>query len=168
MSDTIVNAPEKTIVGVADLKLGTTPGEVLVTHALGSCLGIAIHDPVACVGGLLHVMLPLSSVDREKARKNPLMFVDTGLPKLFKDAYARGAVKKRLIVKVAGGANVHKSMNDRFDIGRRNMVVFKRMLWKNGVYLGAEDVGGSAARTMYLQIGSGRVWVSARGEVYEI
>ena len=91
-------------VDIADMKVTNQPGDVLVTYALGSCLGIAIHDPLTSVGGLLHVMLPLSTIDPNKAKNNPYMFVDTGVPKLFLAAYQAGAKKERLIVKVAGGA----------------------------------------------------------------
>jgi len=154
----------KHVVGVADMKICTTPGELLVTHALGSCLGIAIHDPVAQVGGILHVTLPLSSMAPDKAKANPYMFVDTGLPKLFREAYAAGAVKERLVVKVAGGANLNNDRNDRFAIGKRNHVVLRKMFWKNSILIDAEDTGGNTPRTMYLEVGSGAVWLTVAGK----
>ena len=46
-------------VGVSEMCISKNPGDIIVTHALGSCIGLAIHDPVAHVGGLLHYMLPL-------------------------------------------------------------------------------------------------------------
>ena len=121
----------KHVVGVADMKISATPGELIVTHALGSCLGIALHDPVAKVGGILHVPLPLSSMAPEKAKANPYMFVDTGLPKFFREAYAAGAAKERLVVKVAGGANLNSGRSDRFAIGKRNRVVLRKLFWKS-------------------------------------
>jgi len=145
------------------------PGDVIVTHALGSCLGIAIHDATAQVGGLLHVMMPLSTIDEAKAKANPYMFVDTGVPQFFREAYAAGALKGRLVVKVAGGATTQQGMQqDRFAIGRRNYIVLRRILWKNGILIQAEDVGGTQARTMHLEIGTGRVWVHSNGEVREL
>ena len=71
------------VVGMADLRFSTTSGERLITYALGSCLGIAIHDPVAGIAGLLHVMLPESAIDAAKAASTPAMFVDTGVPAAF-------------------------------------------------------------------------------------
>jgi chemotaxis protein CheD len=148
----------KHIVGVADMKVSAQPEDQLITYALGSCLGVAIYDPVAVVGGLLHVMLPLSTVDPAKAAENPCMFVDTGVPKLFLDSYKAGAQKQRLIVKVAGGALVHgNETEDHFQIGKRNFIMFRKLLWKNGVLLKAQDVGGTHSRTMMLDIGSGKV-----------
>ena len=96
----------KYIVGVSDMKISNSPDDMIVTHALGSCIGIAIHDPVANVGGLLHYMLPLSKVDEDKAQENPFMFGDTGIPALFKKAYDLGATKGNLRVVMAGGAQV--------------------------------------------------------------
>lgn len=90
-------------VGVGDMKVSATRGDLIVTHALGSCLGIAIHDSVACVGGLLHVMLPLSTIDPAKADKNPFMFVDTGFPRLLIECFKAGAQNQRLEIRVAGG-----------------------------------------------------------------
>lgn len=153
----------KLIVGVADMKLSAQAGDVIVTHALGSCLGIAIHDPAVHVGGVLHVMMPVSSINPEKAKANPYMFVDTALPMFFQKLYAKGCEKRRMVVKVAGGANVHGKGNDRFAIGKRNYMMLKKVFWKNGVLIESEEVGGSSARTMYLEIGTGKVWLSTAG-----
>lgn len=157
----------KHIVGVADAALSDKPGDIIVTHALGSCLGITIHDPVAKVGGMLHVMLPLSTVDPAKAETKPWMFINTGVPKFFRALYDIGAKKSRLTVKVAGGANVQAG-NDHFAIGKRNHIVLKKIFWKNGILIDAEDVGGTRARTMYLEIGTGKVWLSVAGQVIEL
>ena len=152
------------IVGVADMQISAQPDDQLVTYALGSCLGITIHDPVAHVGGLLHVMLPLSTIDPAKATENPYMFVDTGVPRLFLACYQAGARKQRLIVKVAGGASVHgDAADDHFQIGKRNFVMLRKLLGKNGVLLHAHDVGGTHSRTMTLTIGSGKVTLKTHG-----
>lgn len=153
----------KLIVGVADMKISDQDGDVIVTHALGSCLGIAVHDPVAKVGGLLHVMMPTSDINPDKARVNPYLFVDTGVPAFFQQVFARGGLRGRLEVRVAGGANVQGGAADRFAVGKRNYTVLRKMFWKNGVMIKAEDVGGTWPRTMYLEVGTGRVWLSTGG-----
>ena len=158
----------KHIVGVADAGFSNKPGDIIVTHALGSCLGIAVHDPVAKVGGLLHVMLPLSTVDPAKAEAKPWMFVNTGIPKFFRALYDLGAQKNRLTIKVAGGANVQAGGNDHFAIGKRNHIVLKKIFWKNGILIDAEDVGGNRARTMHFEIGTGKVWLSIAGQTIEL
>ena len=91
---------------MGDCRVSADPEETLVTYALGSCVAVSIHDAAAHVGGLLHFMLPESALDRAKAQGNPFLFADTGIPLLFRAAYERGAEKRRLLVKVAGGAQV--------------------------------------------------------------
>ncbi len=155
------------VVGVADIKIARGADDVVVTHALGSCLGISIHDPVANVGGIFHVMLPNASVSPEKAEKNPFMFVDTGTPIFFKEAYAAGAVKERLVVKVAGGAALGTG-EDFFAIGKRNFIVLRKLFWKNGIMIAGQDVGGNISRTMHLEIGSGRTWLQSNGREWDL
>lgn len=157
----------KQIVGVADRKVSNSAEDVIVTHALGSCLGIAVHDPVSHVGGLLHVMLPVSSVNPDKAANNPYMFVDTGVPAFFQDLYDAGGLRARLVIKVAGGANVQNNQ-DHFEIGKRNYIILRKLLWKNGLMIKAEDVGGAVARTMYLDVGTGRTWLNIGGKELEL
>jgi chemotaxis protein CheD len=154
----------KRIIGVADMKVSAQKGDLLITYALGSCLGITIHDPVAGVGGLLHVMLPLSTIDPAKAAENPYMFVDTGVPKLFLECYKLGAQKGRLVVKVAGGACSNENEDeDYFQIGKRNFTMLRKLLWKNGVLLKTYDVGGRQSRTMSIEIGNGEVLLKING-----
>lgn len=157
----------KIIVGVADLKVSSQKGDEIITHALGSCLGITIHDKIAGVGGMLHVMLPNSSIDPAKAETNPYVFMDTGLPRLFHQCYKLGAQKARIEVKVAGGACASgKEEDDFFQIGKRNFLMLRKLLWKNGVILEKEDVGGTISRTMTLEIGTGKVTLRASGQIY--
>jgi chemotaxis protein CheD len=153
----------KQIVGIADMRVTSDPGDLLVTYALGSCLGVALYDPVSRVGGLLHVMLPLSTIDPVKAQENPCMFVDTGVPTLFHRTYEAGAVRERLHIRVAGGASVSGSVEDRFEIGKRNFLVLRKLLWRNGLLLKAQDVGGHHSRTMALYMNTGQVTVKANG-----
>jgi chemotaxis protein CheD len=154
----------KHTVGIADMIVLAGKEDLIITYALGSCLGITIYDPVARVGGMLHAMLPTCSSDPEKAQKSPFMFVDTGVPKLFLESYKLGAKKERLIVKVAGGASVNKNPDeDHFQIGKRNCLMLRKLLWKNGVMIKAEDVGGHIARTMSLALADGELIIRANG-----
>jgi chemotaxis protein CheD len=146
---------------VGDMKIGVD-GDMVVTHALGSCLGLVVFDPAVKVGGLLHAMLPLSNINPEKARANPAMFVDTGVPLLFNALYEKGAVKSRLVVKAAGCGNP-MGKNEVFKIGERNYTVLKKLLWKNNILLEAEDVGGMVSRTIHFDVSSGQVVLSSGG-----
>lgn len=148
------------------MKVSAQRGDVIITHALGSCLGIAVHDPKACVGGLLHVMLPSSTIDPAKADRNPFMFVDTGFPRLLIECFKAGAHKQRLEIWVAGGANSQQEEeNDFFKIGKRNLIILRKLLWKDGLLLKSYDVGGSNSRTMSLEIGAGKVTIKISGQM---
>ena len=150
------------VVRVADMKVSNEPGVVLVTYSLSSCIGLAIHDPVAQVGGMLHYMLPESSLDGRKAKKNPYMFGDTGIPALFREAYKLGAKKNRLRVIVVGGAQI-LDQKGLFNIGKRNYTVLRKLFWKNNVMTDFEEVGGNVNRTLKLEIKTGQAWLKISG-----
>ena len=149
---------EKIIVGVADMQVSADPNIEIVTYSLGSCLGLVIYDPVVKVGGIAHIMLPESKIERKKVIENPYKFVDTGIPLLFKSAYALGAKKSRLIVKGAGCGRVLNDAN-LFNIGQRNEVALRKLFWKNNILLNATDFGGNTSRTLRLRIGDGTLLV---------
>jgi chemotaxis protein CheD len=152
----------KQIVGVADMKVSNNPSESVMTFSLGSCIGLVIYDPAVRVGGILHYMLPESSIDREKAASRPFMFADTGIPILFRTAYQMGAVKSRINIYVAGGAEI-LDQKGFFNIGKRNYMALKKMFFKNDVIIHKQDVGGNINRTVRLEIGTGDIYVKTSG-----
>jgi chemotaxis protein CheD len=150
------------VVAVGDMKIGRE-ADLIVTHALGSCLGLVVYDPVEKVGGLLHAMLPLSKINPAKAEANPFMFVDTGVPALFKALYEIGGQKSRMVIKAAGCGNP-LGKNEMFKIGERNYTILKKLLWKNNILLKTEDVGGTASRTVHLDVATGQTVISSNGK----
>lgn len=155
------------IVGISESCVSTNTDDVLVTYSLGSCIGVTLYDPVIKVGGMLHYMLPQSKVSPDKARNKPAMFADTGVPMLLNEILALGADKNRLIVKVAGGSQL-MDQNKVFNIGERNYLVLRKILWKNNILIDAEDVGGNISRTVRLELGSGLVTVKSSKGVREL
>ncbi|RPH94860.1 chemotaxis protein CheD [candidate division KSB1 bacterium] len=155
------------VVGVADMKMTNRESDVIVTHALGSCIGIAIYDPTAMVGGILHFMLPDASANPQRAAESPWMFGSTAIPAFFKKAYELGATKPRLIVKVAGGAQF---LDDKefFAIGKRNHTMMRKIFWQNGVLTKTEHVGGTVSRTLFLEMSSGRIWIATGGKEIDL
>jgi len=151
------------VVGISDCAITNDPEGSLITYALGSCIAIAIHDRIASVGGLLHFMLPDSSMNPTKAENNPYVFADTGIPRLFQQAYQCGADKRRLAVYLLGGAQVVHTSED-FNIGKRNHLAARKILWKAGVMVHGETVGGNIARTVRLENGTGKVFWRGPGE----
>ena len=154
------------VVGVADCHVTSDTAAVLVTYALGSCIAVAIHDPVARVGGLLHFMLPEGAPGPPQQDRNPYMYADSGIPLLFREAYEKGAEKRRLRVHVAGGAQV-MDPTGVFSIGKRNSVAMRKIFWKAGVLIHGDETGGNIARTVRLEIASGRFFVRSPDSLAE-
>jgi chemotaxis protein CheD len=92
------------------------------------------------------------------------MFADSGVPLLFRAAYQLGAEKRRLQVWLAGGAQV---MDDHgfFDIGRRNYTAVRKILWKAGVLIQGEEVGGTSSRTVRIEVATGTKWLRGAGGI---
>lgn len=153
----------KLIVGIADMQVTDDPGATLITYSLGSCIGVALYDPMVKVGGLLHYMLPDSQIDIQKAQKNPWMFANTGIPLFFKEAYKFGAEKRRMQVKVVGGSQILDD-SGYFNIGKRNYMALRKIFWMNNVLIHAEDVGGNVNRTLSIELSSGKVWIKTSGD----
>jgi chemotaxis protein CheD len=156
------------VIAMGDLAVSGTAGERLITYALGSCLGIVVYDPVAAVAGLLHVQLPSCAMGAARTRETPAMFVDSGVPLLFKECYRLGARKERMIVKVAGGSRsggrAGTPAHDSFQVGLRNLLALRVVLLRNGVTIHAQSTGGlHRSRTMWVDVTSGQVTLKVDG-----
>lgn len=142
-------------VGISDMKISDNASDVLVTHSLGSCIGLSLYDPEIGVGGLVHCMMPVSKLDPIKAAANPLMFTDTGVTSLLKSMFERGANRRRLVVAVAGAGSLLDEKGF-FKIGEKNYTILRKILWKNDILISEQDVGGDMVRTMYLYMDTGK------------
>ena len=152
----------KIIIGISDANVSNNPQDILETLSLGSCIGVCLYDPATSIGGMLHYQLPSSTMNPGRAKQNPLMFADTGMTFLIDKMLALGVNKKRIQVKIAGGAAMDTGPNG-FDIGKRNYLAIKKVLWQNGMFIDAEDVGGSSPRNMYMDIADGTVKIKVNG-----
>ncbi len=150
--------------GIGDCKVSKDTSDILVTHALGSCIGVMLYDPVAKVAGLLHFMLPESSLDRDKAIHRPSMFADTGIPLLIKSACELGASKSRSLIMATGGAQMLDHQGT-FNIGHRNQLAMRKVFWKAGIIVQKEEIGGTSSRTVRIDVASGRVLLRTSGGV---
>lgn len=148
----------KIIVNVSDARVSGNSTDVITTYSLGSCIGICLYDPTSHIGGMLHYQLPDSKQDPQRAKTKPLMFADTGMKILVDKLVSMGAKKKRMQVKIAGGAAMETGPKG-FDIGKRNYLALRKIMWKNGMFIDAEDIGGSNPRNMYMDIASGAITV---------
>ncbi|MGD2187874.1 MAG: chemotaxis protein CheD [Desulfobacterales bacterium] len=143
------------------MKIGQAE-DLLVTHPLGCCLGLTVYDPTTRIGGLLHAMLPLSKINMMKADINPYMFVDTGVQALFEKLCQQGLLKTNWVVKAVGCGNP-MGEKEVFKIGKRNYHVLQEILVKDGIRLAAEDIGGTASRSVQLDLATGQTIINSHG-----
>ena len=141
-------------VGMADYKVGRNP-DSLISYGLGSCVGIALYDPLSKIGGLAHIMLPDST--QARSAENPAKFADTALPLMLDEIIRMGALKSRITAKIAGGAQMFAFANatDIMRVGVRNAEAVKRVLRELDIRLLAEDTGGNYGRTVQIDLDTG-------------
>ena len=154
---------KKQIVGLGGIHVSRSPGEIIKTMALGSCIGVVMVAPKQRAVGMAHIVLPESKIDMERARDVPGYFADSGIQALIEE-FRKFDVKSNrdLVVKLAGGASVMDA-NRTFDIGKRNVLACRKALWRNHMAAIAEDVGGSFSRTVWVEVNTGRVFVTSPG-----
>jgi chemotaxis protein CheD len=150
-------------VDIADAKVSSDPEHILATYSLGSCIGVCLYSRTGHTGCMLHCLLPDSSANPQKAMENPFMYADTGMKALLEELESIGIKKNQIRVKIAGGAQTLKVTADGFEIGKRNYLAIRKILWKNGMFIDAEDVGGCSPRTLYMGIIDGSVIVKSNG-----
>lgn len=155
------------VVGIADCAVSDDPETTLVTYALGSCIGVAVWDPLTKVSGMLHFMLPDSAMDSVRGRENPCLYGDTGIAELVARCLRKGAQKSRLIVRVAGGAQILGDA-EFFSIGKRNHLSMRKALWKAGLLVQSEMTGGAVSRTMRLEAATGKCSIHEQGKVVDM
>jgi chemotaxis protein CheD len=165
--DTAVDAG-RVVLGIGELQCRRAERGILITHALGSCLGIAAYDAHSKVGAMLHAQLPLSQLNAGLARTNPARFVDLGVPLLIKAATDLGANRRLLRFTVAGAATMIATTNDLFNIATRNLTVMRKLCWQQGILLAGEDTGGTNPRTMTLRFDTGETVIESQGRLYKL
>ena len=150
-------------VGMADLNVCVSPDRI-TTLGLGSCVGIALRDPVSKIGGLAHIMLPDSTTIRNNS--NIPKFADTGIEELVKQVTRRGANRSRLVAKIAGGAQMFgfNSNSEMVRVGERNVQATKKKLAELRIPILAEDTGKNFGRTVIFYPETGDFVIRAVGK----
>lgn len=153
---------DKLTVGIADMKMAQKEG-VLITYALGSCIGICLYDPGVKLAALIHIMLPLNM---ETGRKSPMKYADTGIRETLNMMEKRGAMRSRITAKIAGGAKMFEisGSGSLGNIGGRNIESVRVVLKREGIRLLAEDVGGGTARTLLFDAATGQGRIRSYGK----
>ena len=152
------------VLGIGDFGASNTQGATVKTYALGSCVAVVLLHPPTRTVGMVHIALPESSINPAKVKERPGYFADTGLPLLLREMAKFGCDPrgKGLYVKLAGGASI-MDQNETFNIGKRNVLAVKKILWSFGLGAVAEDVGGNYSRTVSVSVNTGQVILTSPG-----
>jgi chemotaxis protein CheD len=158
--------PSRRIIAVNTgcISVSNSATDELVAFALGPCIGMAIHDHKASVGGMAHIRLPATTPNSRV--DSGFDYADCAIPELIKRAEALGAVSKRLRVVIAGGASMLDS--GYFQIGRKNFLAVKKILWQLGFFVSEQAVGGTEWRTLRLSVGSGQIILETSSRCQEM
>ena len=155
------------VVHQSEMVVTEDPEAVLVTYALGSCIGLTVYDPQSHMGGMIHCMLPLSRTDPEGAQKEPYRFADTATLALIQALMNRGASRTDLVACIAGGSTQF-GMTGTYNVGARNLTVVRKVLWKNDIFVAGSHVGGTRPRSMFLHVFSGTTVVEVGKKQIEL
>ena len=153
------------VVNISDFKISNNPNDHIVTYSLGSCLGVTVYDPTLRLGGMIHCLLPDSTIGQGKADFNPAMYVDSGLTLMLQKLIELGSNKKNWQIKAAGCGEPASALTEHFNIGNRNFIMLKKILWTNGLVLNNKLVGGNRPKTLFLDIKNGAVTVKMGNDI---
>jgi chemotaxis protein CheD len=149
-------------VGLGEIKLSSNVDDVLVAYGLGSCLGIGIYDPTLQLAGLLHAVLPGHPNGRLDTNSR---YVDTGIEMLLSEMQKAGAIRRRLVIRMAGGANMLNApgFSQAFNIGTRNVEAALATFGRMHMQLSSYEVGGTTGRTVRFYVSDGRMTIRTVG-----
>lgn len=151
-----------TVVSLGELSVSNDAAIILGCLGLGSCVGVAAYDPIAHIGGMVHVVLPTS---QGRPSPDPGRYADTAIPALMQGLRAAGAIQSRLVIKIAGGAQMSQAPGSQqlFKVGPENIEAVTQSLTGNGLRIASTDLGGRLGRTFRLHIDTGNVTVTQVG-----
>jgi putative nucleotidyltransferase with HDIG domain len=117
-------------------------GPVVLQSFLGTCVGVAVYDSQAGIGGMIHLLLP-EPVGAGKEQPDA-RYAITGIPLFLEELYRAGATRDNLTAIIAGGALVGPVNTSDLDlnIGGRTAEVVNALLGKEGVNIAHWETGG--------------------------
>ncbi len=154
-------------VPIGEFRVSTAPN-ILITHNLGSCVGVVLYDIFSKIGGLAHISLP-DSKSMAKENNNP-KFADIAISSMIGKIENMGAIHIYIIAKIAGGGNMFnlKDLPLEMDVGAQNVLAVRKYLAREGIRIIADDTLGYHPRTMEFNLTTGKVTLKTKtkGEKY--
>jgi chemotaxis protein CheD len=154
------SVPQLLIAGIGEMVISKNPKVTLVAYGLGSCVGLSAWDPHTSVGGLAHFMLPVGPPGGP-----PVKFIEGGLQVFLQGFEKHGGRPGSAQFKGVGGAAMLSILSGGQEIGRRNAEAIAAGLAALGFKLHARDLGGTAGRTVQLEVATGRLLVKSMSSV---
>lgn len=149
---------DKVVVGIAEGR-AVQAGQILISYALGSCVGICLYDRGNKVAGMAHIVLP--DMEHGTDQKNPYKYAASGIQTLIREMEELGARKARMTAKIAGGANMFQGAGGKWEIGKQNIDAVKQVLKEAKIPVIAEDTGRNYGRTILFSGEDGSLEISA-------
>jgi len=153
-------------IGIGGIATSNNPYDIIKTMALGSCIGLVIYIPTYQAAGMAHIALPDSTNHQhnERIKKHPGYFADLAVRALLKEMMQYGPLRpSELKIKLVGGANMMDE-SGVFNIGKQNLLAVRKHLWKHKLGAIKEDVGGDISRTLWVEVGTGKSFISFGGK----
>ena len=157
----MTSAPPEAMVRMGELFVSRTPGQVLASIGLGSCIGLVLFESARPLAGLAHIMLPASNGDHDSPSGK---FADRAVPALVAELTKIGATATKLEAVLVGGARMFSfGSSDALDIGRRNDEATRAELKRLGISIRAAATGGGKGRTVRVHVDTRLVTVKEPG-----
>ena len=151
-------------IGMAESAVAKAPGEIS-TLGLGSCIGFCAYDSKMKVGGMVHIMLPASTMAVETSI-NSAKFADTAIPELIAAMEKLGAKREQIVIKIVGGAVMFNVCQDeRLSVGSKNIQAVEATCQKLGLAISARSIGGHAGKSVFLNLDTGEVQIRTLNEI---
>lgn len=159
----------KLIVNIGDCKISTSRDDLIITHGLGSCIGLVFYDPTLGIGSMLHFMLPTGGDKIKEEGFQPYRFGDVGIQVMLNKLERLGCKRNNLKVVMVGGSAINtKEDKDFFAIGKRNIAIARKVFWKMKMMITKEHTGGNLSRSLYLDMSNGSVWFTSQGKRFDM
>ena len=150
---------EEAIVTIGMAQTAVVRSGQKIRTVLGSCIGLVLYDAARRTGGMAHIVLA-ASLGREGP---PGKFADTAVPHLIGQLEKAGACRKRLVAKIAGGADMFGSSGP-IQIGQSNITRVRALLKEHRIRMAAEHIGGTKGRRVTFDPDTGALLVEIAGE----
>jgi chemotaxis protein CheD len=137
---------------------------VVIETLLGSCVAVCLYDPLSRIGGLNHILLP-GRADM-KHFDTASRYGINAMELLINRVMELGGMRRNLVAKVFGGANVMPTVFREDGMGSRNAKFVLEFLYNEAITVLSQDLGGHDTRRIYFHTDTGDVFLKRTSPSY--